>query len=230
MASRGEHLVRADRLFVDGQRRAGPARRARLSSGVLDLTSRAAEGGGIEASLPDGSRRRIGFHRPDRLRSSSSIAGWRWSGWRRRGRSAGTRPGPEGEWSSPDPVPLFELFMLNADAAGRGRPGQGTRRAGINRARAPAARQWARRRRARTSPRITTSATTSTREWLDPSMTYSSARFAPGDDSGGGPAAQDCAAARPARSQARRPAAGNRLRLGNAWRSRRRGGAQKWSD
>ena len=72
------------------------------------------EVGGIDATLPDGSHRRIGFHAPGpaavvhlhswmslvRLATSGSV-GW-YKAW------------DKGEWSSPDPVPLFELFMRNA--------------------------------------------------------------------------------------------------------------------
>ena len=46
-----------------------------------------------------------------------------------------------GEWSSPDPVPLFELFMLNGDALGDVGRAKGLMR-WINRAGASAARQW----------------------------------------------------------------------------------------
>ena len=69
-------------------------------------------------TLPDGSRRRLGFRGagPDGA-ASRSTAGWRWSGSRCRARSAGTRRGTLGEWTSPDPVPLFELFTRQRRAA-----------------------------------------------------------------------------------------------------------------
>ncbi|MGI8931246.1 MAG: class I SAM-dependent methyltransferase [Sphingomicrobium sp.] len=70
--------------------------------------------GGIEATLPNGTRRRVGFHAPGvigvvhisswmaliRLATSGSV-GW-YKAW------------AAGEWTSPDPVPLFELFAANA--------------------------------------------------------------------------------------------------------------------
>ena len=85
---------------------------------VLDRIDERLELGGIEATLPDGSKRRIGFRAPGpvaivhlhswmplvRLATSGSV-GW-YKAW------------AEGEWSSPDPVPLFELFMANAVALG----------------------------------------------------------------------------------------------------------------
>ena len=109
MASRGEHLVRADRRFVTGG--GGFARAvAPLFARVLDQLDQRLERGGFEATLPDGTERRIGFHAPGpvavvRLHSwmslvhltSSGSVGW-YKAW------------AAGEWSSPDPVPLFELY------------------------------------------------------------------------------------------------------------------------
>jgi cyclopropane-fatty-acyl-phospholipid synthase len=117
MATRGAHLLRADRSFVTG---AGPVGRlaAPAFSRVLDQLHERLRKGGINATLPDGTRRRIGFHRPGpepavELRSwlalvrlaTSGSAGW-YKAWER------------GEWASPDPVPLFELFMRNASSLG----------------------------------------------------------------------------------------------------------------
>lgn len=113
MASRGSHLVHADKRFATGcgliARIAAPAF-ARL----LDQLDRRLLTGGIEATLPNRSRRRVGFHGPGpvavvdlkswtalvRLATSGSV-GW-YKAW------------TLGEWSSPDPVALFELFTANA--------------------------------------------------------------------------------------------------------------------
>src|SRR5690242_14864292 len=63
MATRGEHLVRADRRFATGAgllgRLAAPGFKR-----VLDQLHGRLQFGGIEASLPGGASRRIGFHRP----------------------------------------------------------------------------------------------------------------------------------------------------------------------
>lgn len=117
MTARGEHLVRADRGFATGggllARTTAPA--IRLVLGQLD---RRLECGGIETMLPDGSKRRLGFRRPGavavvrlsswmalvRLATSGSV-GW-YKAW------------ALGEWSSPDPVEIFELFSDNAAALG----------------------------------------------------------------------------------------------------------------
>ena len=179
MATRGEHLVKADRRFATGAgllgRVAAPGFRH-----ILDRIHERLQHGGIEATLPDGSRQRIGFHRHGpvavvrlnswlalvRLTTSGSV-GW-YKAW------------AAGEWSSPDPVPLFELFMLNAASLGE-------------LGRAKGARRWVN----KFAHRLRDNGLTKARrniaahydlgndfyaEWLDPGMIYSSARFGPGDD------------------------------------------------
>ncbi|MBV9527443.1 cyclopropane-fatty-acyl-phospholipid synthase family protein [Sphingomonas sp.] len=117
MASRGQHLVHGDRGFATGgglvARLLAPA-----FASVLDRIDRRLVQGGIEATLPDGTARRIGFRAPGpmavvrlnswmslvRLATSGSV-GW-YKAW------------ALGEWSSPDPVAIFELFSSNAVALG----------------------------------------------------------------------------------------------------------------
>jgi cyclopropane-fatty-acyl-phospholipid synthase len=178
MASRGEHLVRSGRLFVNGSgilgRIAAPAFAALLDElhGRLDT-------GGIEVILPDGLQRRIGFHSPGpvavvhlhswlslvRLATSGSV-GW-YRAWEK------------GEWSSPDAVPLFDLFMRNAAPLGE-----------IGRAKGSA--RWFNRlvHRRRDNDRRTARRNIAAHydlgndfysAWLDSSMTYSSGRFEHGD-------------------------------------------------
>ncbi|WP_309602110.1 cyclopropane-fatty-acyl-phospholipid synthase family protein [Sphingomonas sp.] len=178
MASRGSHLVRADRRFATGAgivgRIAAPAFAA-----VLDRLDERLELGGIDVTLPDGSHRRIGFRAPGpvalvrlhnwmplvRLATSGSV-GW-YKAW------------AAGEWSSPNPVPLFELFMANAVALGDVARAKGPMRwinslahrlrdNGLSRARANIAAHY-------------DLGNDFYAAWLDPSMTYSSARFMPGD-------------------------------------------------
>jgi len=178
MATRGEHLVRADRRFATGVgvlgRLVAPGFRQ-----VLDLIHHRLLHGGIETRLPDGSRRRLGFRGPGptavvhlnswmalvRLATSGSV-GW-YKAW------------AAGEWSSPDPVPLFELFMLNGEALGEVGRAKGLMRRvnrlahrlrdnGLGQARENVAAHY-------------DLGNDFYAEWLDPSMTYSSARFAPGD-------------------------------------------------
>lgn len=179
MATRGHHLINADRRFATGIGLLGKLA-APLFARIVDQLDQRLLIGGIEANLPNGSRRRVGFHAPGpvaavditswralvRLATSGSV-GW-YKAW------------AAGEWTSPDPVPLFELFAANAvslrDTA---------------RAKGPA--RWIN----AAAHRLRDNAPGQARDniaahydlgndfyaaWLDPSMTYSAARFAPGDD------------------------------------------------
>jgi len=179
MASRGAHLLNADRTFATGGgligRAAAPAFRR-----IVDQLHVRLRQGGIHATLPSGEQRRVGFHAPGpepvvrlhswlalvRLATSGSVGwykAWEW-----------------GEWSSPDPVPLFELFMLNATSL------DGTARAkGPFRLLNWLGHQWRDNAVAQARENIAAHYDLGNdfyAAWLDPTMTYSSARFAPGDD------------------------------------------------
>jgi cyclopropane-fatty-acyl-phospholipid synthase len=117
MATRGRHLVHGDRGFATG---GGLIARlfAPTFARVLDKLDRRLLTGGIDVTLPGGSRRALGFHAPGasavvrleswmavvRLVLSGSV-GW-YKAW------------TVGEWSSPDPVAIFELFSANALSLG----------------------------------------------------------------------------------------------------------------
>lgn len=172
---RGRHLVTADRGFATG---AGVLARA-LAPGfrrVLDHIDAGLEQGAIEAILPDGTRRLLGGHadgpiaivelhnwRPlVRLMTSGSV-GW-YRGWAER------------EWSSPDPVPLFDLFMRNRAALGEAGRARGLSR-WLNRV------KHALRRNSRSGARRNIEfhydlGNDFYAAWLDATMSYSSARFA----------------------------------------------------
>ncbi|MEW9853661.1 class I SAM-dependent methyltransferase [Novosphingobium sp. M1R2S20] len=114
---------RGSELVAGGRRlRVGPQWLARLWSGgmhrVLDRIDAGLERGSIMATLPDGSARLLGGKEPGfdavvELRSARALlrlatggsVGW-YQAWE------------AGEWTSPDPVPLFALFMDNAVALG----------------------------------------------------------------------------------------------------------------
>jgi cyclopropane-fatty-acyl-phospholipid synthase len=117
MSTRGEHLVRADRRFATGggmlARLVSPA-----FSRVLDAVDRRLDHGGLDAIVPGGGRHRMGFRSLGpaavvqisswmallRLATSGSV-GW-YKAW------------TLGEWASPDPVAIFELFSANAVSLG----------------------------------------------------------------------------------------------------------------
>ncbi len=142
---------------------------------LLDRIDAGLAAGGIEASLPDGTRRLLGgraagpvpvvaIHRWRalvRLASGGSV-GW-YEAW------------AAGDWSSPDPVPLFDLFMRNRVSLG-----DSARSGAVVRL---ATRGWHRlRRNHRRGARRNIAAHYDLgndfyREWLDPGLTYSSALF-----------------------------------------------------
>ncbi len=175
MAGRGEHLVKADRGFAVG---GGMVARliAPAFGRVLDQIDAGLLKGGIETTLPDGGQRDLGFRSPGpkatvqfnswmalvRLATSGSV-GW-YKAW------------TLGEWSSPDPVPIFELFSLNGIALGESGRAKGPFR-WIN----------ALAHRLRDNAPGKAKANVAAHydlgndfyaAWLDPTMTYSSARFA----------------------------------------------------
>jgi cyclopropane-fatty-acyl-phospholipid synthase len=172
---RGGHLVAADRRFATGG-----GLPARLLSGsfsrILDRIDRGLERGAIESTLPDGSYRLLGGRAPGprpvvHLRSWRALARLITSG------SVGWYKAWElGEWSSPDPVPLFELFMLNADTLGDTGRAKGLFRL-VNRL-AHGFRDNDKRRARQNISHHYDLGNDFYRAWLDPGMTYSSAIFA----------------------------------------------------
>jgi cyclopropane-fatty-acyl-phospholipid synthase len=146
---------------------------------LLDRIDMGLEAGAIDATLPDGTRRLLGgradgpvpvvhLHRWRslvRLATAGSI-GW-YEGWE------------AGDWSSPDPVPLFDLFMRNRVPLGAAARSKLFAKGGAR------AVHWLRR-NTRTGARRNIAAHYDLgndfyREWLDNSLTYSAAIFAPGD-------------------------------------------------
>ena len=174
MATRGEHLIRADRSFATGGGWIGRLVAPAFARVLDQLDSRLLEGG-IHATLPSGERRRIGFHAPGpepivELRSwmplvrraTSGSVGW-YKAWER------------GEWASPDPVPLFDLFMRNAASLGDAARAKGPAR-WINKL-AHLARDNAPHQARENIAAHYDLGNDFYAAWLDPSMTYSSARF-----------------------------------------------------
>lgn len=172
---RGTHLVAADRAFATG---GGLV--ARLFAGgfgrVLARLDRGLAEGRLEAILPDGSERGFGGRAPGplavihlkswralvRLATSGSI-GW-YKAW------------ANGEWTSPDPVALFELVMRNAASLGETGRAKGPFRL-VNRI-AHALRANDRKHARRNIEHHYDLGNDFYAAWLDPSMTYSSAVFA----------------------------------------------------
>lgn len=180
MSTRGEHLVRADRGFATGggilARMTAPA-----FSRVLDEIDQRLAEGGIEAILPDGSKRRLGF------RTNSPSAVVRLSSWLALVRLATSgsvgwyKAWTLGEWSSTDPVAVFEAFSANAVPLGETGRAKGPFRwvnALAHRLRDNAPRKA----RANIAAHYDLGNDFYS-SWLDETMTYSSARFQSGSDS-----------------------------------------------
>ena len=140
---------------------------------ILDQVDRGLENGSILARLPDGTTRKLGGRNPG-LAAEVTIRDWRALIRLATNGSIGCYQGwVDGEWESPDPVPLFALFMANGDALGD-----------TGRARGPwrlAARfgHWLNRNTREGSARNIEAhydlGNDFYREWLDPTMSYSSA-------------------------------------------------------
>lgn len=174
-AQRGKHLVVADRRFATG----GGALARLFAGGVSRLLDRIDAGiasGRLEATLPDGTFRILGgrgegpaavvhirsWRALVRLAASGSV-GW-YKAW------------ALGEWSSPDPVALFALFMRNAARLGDAARAKGPWRL-VNRL-WHALRANSRTRARRNIEHHYDLGNDFYAAWLDESLTYSSAVFA----------------------------------------------------
>ncbi|URW76850.1 cyclopropane-fatty-acyl-phospholipid synthase family protein [Sphingomonas donggukensis] len=156
-----------------------PSRLARLFAPVahamLDRIDRGLAAGAIEATLPDGTARRLGGH-ADGPVAIVRLANWRALWKLASGGSAGWYEAwAAGDWSSPDPVPLFDLFMRNRVPLGR------VARAGALTKQLRRLGHWLRRNTpARARANIAYHYDLGNdfyRPWLDAGMTYSSAMF-----------------------------------------------------
>lgn len=172
--------VRGAELVVGGSRiGAGPQWLARIMSGginkVLDRIDRGLLLGAIEATLPDGSTRRLGG-RGEGTSAQVTLRDWRALLRLATAGSVGWYQAWEaGEWDSPDPVSLFALFMENGTTLGNSGRAHGPWRW------AARAVHWFNRNTKVGSQRNIQAhydlGNDFYRLWLDPTMSYSSARF-----------------------------------------------------
>ena len=180
MSTRGEHLMRGGLLFVNGSGLLGRLF-ARSFAFVLDQIEDRLEVGGIELTLPDGSRRCIGF------KADGPVAVVRLNSWYALVRlvTSGSigwyRAWAKGEWTSPDPVPLFALFTVNARTLGEtGRAKGSARLLNLVKHRRRDNDVWRARQNIAAHYDLGNDFYAA---WLDETMTYSSARFVSADDS-----------------------------------------------
>lgn len=142
---------------------------------LLDRIDAGLEHGAIEAWLPDGSYRILGG------RGQGPVAEVDMRHWRalirlaRSGSVGWYQAWASGDWASPDPVPLFDLFMRNGRTLGRS-----ARASGISR-RLKKLAHWLRANTLRGAKRNIAFhydlGNDFYAEWLDETMTYSSALF-----------------------------------------------------
>ncbi|WP_432770462.1 MAG: class I SAM-dependent methyltransferase [Sphingopyxis sp.] len=174
---RGKSLLRADRAYRSGGlvARLLALAPASLFHRLLDRIDAGLAEGTIEGHLPDGSVRLLGG------RGAGPVAVVHLANWAALARLALSgsvgwyRAWDKGEWSSPDPVPLFDLFMRNGEALGNAARAHGPAR-WLNRA------VHALNRNDRRGARRNVHAHYDLGNdfyglWLDPTMNYSSALF-----------------------------------------------------
>lgn len=173
-STRGRELLAGDAVL-----RSGLGWSARLWAGggqrLLDRIDAGLVSGAIRARLPDGSHRVLGGRAPG-FEAVVSLNDWRALLRLATGGSIGWYQAWEtGEWDSPDPVPLFALFMANAESLG-----SAGRASGLGRYIARAL-HWLNR-NTRSGARRNIHAHYDLgndfyAQWLDPALVYSSARF-----------------------------------------------------
>lgn len=151
----------------------------RLFHTSLDRIDAGLVQGRIEAFLPDGSFRVLGG-RAEGPACTVIVRRWRALVRLARSGSVGWYEGwAAGDWSSPDPVPLFDLFMRN-----RASLGGAARAKGVSRL-AKRARHWLNRNTRRNAQRNILAHYDLGNDfyaaWLDPTMSYSSAMWGDGD-------------------------------------------------
>lgn len=181
---RGSDLLAASQRF---EKRPGLLTRL-LAPGFHKLVDRMDAGiecGSVLGRLPDGSTRLIGGRAPG-FDAEVTIHNWRALLHVATGGSVGLYQAWEaGEWSSPDPVPLFAVFMQNAETLGDVARAKG----GWNRA-LQAAHNRHRNTKAGAAKNIAAHYDLGNdfyAAWLGETMTYSAARF----DAGGPPQTLD---------------------------------------
>ncbi|MEM1132989.1 MAG: cyclopropane-fatty-acyl-phospholipid synthase family protein [Pseudomonadota bacterium] len=120
-SERGRHLTAADRGFVTGWGPFNSLIESMIGKGfqkALDRIDTGLEAGSLEAHLPDGTHRVLGG-RDEGPKAEITLTNWR--GLLRLGQSGSVgwyKAWELGEWHSPDPVPIFDLFTRNRISLG----------------------------------------------------------------------------------------------------------------
>jgi cyclopropane-fatty-acyl-phospholipid synthase len=179
---RGRHLSRkailpgaGGGLFASMQSRA----QGQFFHRIIDRINQGLDYGTIEGLLPDGSTRIVGGRGPGPV-AKAHIHNWRAFTRLVRGGSIGWYEGwAAGDWSSPDPVQIFDLFMRNRVGLG-----EVARPSGLAKLAAKLSHWLRRNTKAQARQNIAAHYDLGNdfyAAWLDAGMTYSSAVFEDGD-------------------------------------------------
>lgn len=171
---RGRHLV-AKAILPGAKGGLFVRATARFFHKILDRIDAGLEAGAIEGHLPDGTTRILGGRGPGPV-AEVHLRHWRALTRLARAGSIGWYEGwAAGDWDSPDPVPIFDLFMRNRVTLGKvARPSGLARIIGL------VAHRLNRNTRAKARDNIEAHYDLGNdfyAAWLDSSMTYSSAVF-----------------------------------------------------
>ncbi len=218
-SSRGADFAARDRRFALGGGVFGRLAAAQVE-GVLARIDAGLATGSLDATLPDGRRVVLGGRAPGAV-AAISLRNWLPVVRLMLSGSAGfARAHFDGDWTSPDPVAIFELFVANRATLG------GTARArGVSRLLNRAARAIEERVRPRRNIEYHYDLGNDFyAAWLDPGMTYSSALFAPVGTAADSRGTDDLAAAQTRKIRALLDAVGVRpgdrlLEIGCGWGS-----------
>ena len=174
---RGAHLIASDRRLALGGGVLGRLAKARAEA-VVALIDAGLATGSLDATLPDGRRVLLGGRAPGAvaaivLRTWMPVVRLMLSG------SAGfARAYFDGDWTSPDPVTIFELFVANRATLGTAARARGATRL-VNRLVRAVEERVRSRRNIEFHYDLGNDFYAA---WLDPGMTYSSALFSGTDD------------------------------------------------
>ena len=214
---RGTHLTLSDRRLALGGGVLGRVARGR--EGVLDRIDAGLASGLLDAALPDGRRVVLGARAPG---AAASITLRNWMPVVRlmlSGSAGFARAHFDGDWTSPDPVAIFELFVANRRTLGETARARGATRL-LNRL----VRAWEERSTKANIAFHYDLGNDFYAAWLDRGMTYSSALFTPAGTCEAANGTADLEAAQTAKIRALLDAVGVRpgdrlLEIGCGWGS-----------
>lgn len=169
---RGERLLVSDRRLALGGGIAGRLARRRAEAVVARIDAGLATGS-LDATLPDGRRRLLGGRAPGPAAAIELVNWWPVVRLMLGGSAGFARAHFDGDWTSPDPTAIFELFVANRTTLGTTARARGATRL-VNRLVRAAESRGPTRRNVAFHYDLGNDFYAA---WLDPTLTYSSALF-----------------------------------------------------